>query len=192
MADQFCPGCLACSSGESAGELRTVNACGAMFYGWADRCADCGSRVKTVWAVFAAFPIFPLGSFRVLNLKNSRFLSRRVSLHRGQAFVTWAVGYLLLALGLGVWAWTDYPDFKGVVPSSTVGCALLFPALMLSVLASRALSRFVGSAFSRFLGYVLFFGSMVAACIGLWGYLDFFHWPEEVQLVCASWRPWSS
>ncbi len=160
-----------------------------MFYGWADRCTDCGSRVKTVWAVFAAFPMFPLGSFRVLDLKDSRFLSRRVPLRRGQVLVTWAVAYLVLALGLGVWAWTDYPDFKGVVPTCTVGCALLFPALMLSILAGRALSRFVGSAFSTFLGYVLFFALMVAACIGLWGYLDFLHWPEEVQMVCAFLAP---
>jgi hypothetical protein len=185
MAIDFCADCIAHSANESAGNVGTVNAIGSMFYGWTKRCSACGSRVKTLWLVFAAFPLFPGGSFRVLDLGDSRFLSRRVPLHQGQVVATWLVAYLVLVLVLGLWAGIDVKAFKKPGVDVIVGCSFVFPCWVITALAVLGLKRLLGDGLSFFIGFLCFVGLMVAACFAVWGYLDFASWPESVRVACA-------
>jgi hypothetical protein len=86
MAIDFCVDCVAHSTNESAGNVTTVNAIGTMFYGWTKCCAACGSRVKTLWIVFAAFPLFSGGSFRVLDLGDCKRSRADVAGRRPDAY----------------------------------------------------------------------------------------------------------
>jgi hypothetical protein len=97
---QFCDRCRAESSDASTGSIATMNGVGRTLYGGADRCAACGSVVRTLWWVIFMVPIVPRGSYRCLAVGDiygsEHFLSRRTAWRWGQVLGQWAIG-----LGLG-------------------------------------------------------------------------------------------
>jgi hypothetical protein len=191
MAKYFCSDCLAQSTDETAGPMRTVNAMGTMFLGWARRCQICGSLIKTAWLMFG-FPLFPLGSYRVLTLEDSRYYSRRVPLQRGQVLVTWGIAYFVVIVILAIMASSDYQEFLRVGANVAVGCTLVFPTLMLTILLVKAPSRFLGPKFDGCLGclaYPCFLVLVAAACVGLFWFADFPHWPDLLRVGCAFLAP---
>ena len=101
---EFCARCRAESTDVGVGSVRTHNGIGRKFYGGANRCADCGSVVRTLWFVIADVPLVPRGSFRYLAVggeehsgffvqqTSQSFLARRTRTHVGQVAATWAIG----------------------------------------------------------------------------------------------------
>ena len=110
----FCGACVAASSDRTPGNISTFNGVGRQFYGKADVCAQCGSAVRTLWAVFVNVPLVPLGSYRYLQVESgysrSRFLSRRLpGIRWDQAARTWLLGWLAAAaLITALVLWNNY------------------------------------------------------------------------------------
>lgn len=177
MAEEFCADCLTNSADEDAGDLRLVNASGTMFYGSTDRCSCCGSRVRTVWFVFAVFPIYPGGSYRVLDIGEGRHLSRKVSLNLGQTLRTWLVGYLFVVAAIGIWAFMDPETFR----KNGAGTVIVLCVFGLSLLVAGWISHYVGSWF-----YYLGCPAIVAGAFYLlfWR-LKFIDWPGQIQVAAA-------
>ncbi len=177
MVKEFCADCLTNSGDEDAGELRLVNASGTMFYGSTDKCSCCGSRVRTVWFVFGAFPIYPGGSYRVLDIDGGRFLSRKVSLNLGQVLRAWLVGYLLVVAAIGIWAFMNPETFR----KSGAGTVVVLCIFGSSILVAGWISHYVGSWF-----YYLGCPAIVAVAFYLlfWR-LNFFDWPGHIQVAAA-------
>jgi lipopolysaccharide-induced tumor necrosis factor-alpha factor len=74
---EFCPQCLAETSGESAGGTSTINAVGTKLFGFGDPCPQCGSLVQTKCFCFF-FPLIPLGRYRVLYATPTQYFSRKL------------------------------------------------------------------------------------------------------------------
>jgi hypothetical protein len=94
----FCATCVAESTAETSGNVSTVNGIGRTFYGKAERCAACGSVVRTLWWTLASVPLIPRGSYRYLahaKLGSARFWTRRTHTRWGQIWKTWLVGIVL-------------------------------------------------------------------------------------------------
>ncbi len=182
---EFCTSCLAGSTAESAGDVRTINAMGTMFLGSSGRCPTCQSRVRTVW-LMAGFPLFPEGSYRVIDLDGSRFLSRRVPLSMTQVLMTWLVSYVLLVFVLGFLAWNNYKGFTNPGVDIVVGFTLLFPAGLFVALTGLVLKRLLGNGrILTFVAFVCFVGFMVAECFAVWWLLRFSSWPTEMRVITA-------
>ena len=99
-ASPFCARCTGSSSFRGAPSVSTNQGIGRMFHGRAFKCDECGSAVRTLWSVFLLLPVFPRGSFRVIDFEEEAedgvsttvFVSRRVPLNWPQVFKTLAVG----------------------------------------------------------------------------------------------------
>jgi hypothetical protein len=82
----FCDACRSQTTDESTGNLTQINGIGTTLSLFdRDKCATCGSIVKTKWFCLV-FPLIPLGKYRVLYTQDkrsltgssARFLSRRL------------------------------------------------------------------------------------------------------------------
>ncbi len=83
----FCQRCVAETTDESPGSVSTINGIGTALQGtrWKskglDPCPYCGSVVQQKWRMFG-FPVKPLGSYRILYVKQgllgSRYYGRRL------------------------------------------------------------------------------------------------------------------
>jgi hypothetical protein len=88
LAQDFCDACRAQTLERSAPPLAVFNLLGTRFLGRGDRCATCGSSIRTVWFC-VILPLLPLGSYRVLPVgqalaHKSWFLSRKAPWRAGQ------------------------------------------------------------------------------------------------------------
>lgn len=96
----FCETCLNSSEPGTPGSMSTNQGIGRMFHGRSDKCAECGSAIRTAWSVFLLLPLFPRGSYRVIEFEEeagdgtsrTEFVARKVPLHWAQVFRTWAFG----------------------------------------------------------------------------------------------------
>lgn len=83
VASMFCDSCRASTTAHSSGdtELTVMNfifAMGTTFFQESDPCDVCGSYVARLWVVFI-IPIIPLSRYRVIEVGDRRFLSRRIA-----------------------------------------------------------------------------------------------------------------
>jgi hypothetical protein len=85
--------------GGDPGMAYSINGFGTTFYGSADPHPD-GSYVVTTWIIAAAIPLIPLGSMRVLPVRDGsqpglngsqRYRTMKVPLHRPHLLKGWAV-----------------------------------------------------------------------------------------------------
>jgi len=200
MANElFCLNCIASSDDRTTGNLFMQSNMGAgeQLYGGTDRCGTCKSRVKTVWQVFGLFPVFPRGSYRILDIDGAtKWHSRGVPLHKRQVLTTWLVAYVCLLAGLGIWAASNYQGFV------TAGVSLLIGACLASLTmdVARVLSgrlfkteQDLSAVAMFFLGLfcflVLWAGLGAAAVFCVWWGLGFSEWPEAARIVTAALSP---
>ncbi len=90
--------------------MSTNQGIGRMFHGRTEKCAECGSAIRTAWSVFLLLPLFPRGSYRVIEfdeevsdgVSRTGFVARKVPLHWPQALLTWSLGaaFMLFLLWL--------------------------------------------------------------------------------------------
>ncbi len=78
----FCDACRATTIAEASGDTHLVRAnpifaVGDTLLGRSDVCPSCGSYVARLWFVFIV-PIAPVARYRVIDLGNGRFVSRRL------------------------------------------------------------------------------------------------------------------
>jgi hypothetical protein len=188
QATAFCTECATHSTDEGAGNLRTINGVGSQFYGWSARCPTCGSLVKTVWLVFGHFPLLPMASFRVLEIGNSKFLSRGVPLRRSHVFFTWLVAYFLAVVLIGTWASVDYKNIHLINFVSLTGSFVL-PALIPTLFIGRMVDRLLGETLGCCFFVVCFIGLLVGAFCFLFGAAGFEQWPPVLHLASAILAP---
>ena len=74
----FCKKCLFETTGQSSGNLSTINGIGTAFVGSSDACPSCRSVVRRVWFTFLLLPVVPLRKYRVMQISPQQFLSRRL------------------------------------------------------------------------------------------------------------------
>jgi hypothetical protein len=74
----FCKKCTFESTGQSSGNLHTINGIGTAFVGSSDVCPNCKSVVRRVWFTFFLVPLIPLGRYRVMQISPQQFLSRKM------------------------------------------------------------------------------------------------------------------
>ncbi|MBK8724806.1 MAG: hypothetical protein IPL96_01825 [Holophagaceae bacterium] len=108
-APPFCARCTAGSTAPGAPSVSTNQGIGSMFWGRAATCDECGSSIRTLWRVFLLLPVFPRGSFRVIQFEEevddgesrTAFVSRRIPLRWPQ--VAKGCGASLAALCFLLW-----------------------------------------------------------------------------------------
>jgi hypothetical protein len=105
LAEDFCETCREQTLDRSAPPLAVFNLLGTRFLGRADRCATCGSSIRTVWFC-AILPLLPLGSYRVLPVgqalaHKSWFLSRKAPWKA--AHVATVYSFVAVIAALAVW-----------------------------------------------------------------------------------------
>ena len=101
-ATALCPVCVESTLDRAAPGAGSHNLIGTAYVGSSDRCAECGSTVRTLWFTFLV-PVLPLSSYRMLTLGDSsfirsRFVGRKI---RGLLWPQVAAVYIMLALGAG-------------------------------------------------------------------------------------------
>jgi hypothetical protein len=84
VATQFCENCVACSLDKHAPSTYAHHFIGTRLFGGADRCAACGSVVKTLWFCFL-LPLIPFASYRILPVGEAT-VSRALHISRKTSF----------------------------------------------------------------------------------------------------------
>jgi hypothetical protein len=74
----FCKKCLFETTGQSSGNLNTINGIGTAFIGSSDPCPSCRSVIRRVWFTLFLLPLVPLRKYRVMQISPQQFLSRRL------------------------------------------------------------------------------------------------------------------
>jgi hypothetical protein len=105
LAEEFCDACRAQTLDQSAPSVGSFNLMGTRFLGRADRCATCGSSIRTIW-LCVILPLLPMGSYRVLPVgqalaHKSWFISRKAPLRTGQIAAVYS--FVTVVVGLVVW-----------------------------------------------------------------------------------------
>ena len=75
---------------------------GTRYMGSADRCEDCKSVVRTLWA-WVVLPVFPLGSYRVIPLETYQFIGRRTALRWPQVAAVYVMALAVVAIGVMIY-----------------------------------------------------------------------------------------
>jgi len=111
----FCERCLAESQDESPTSVRDFNGFGRSFLGGKSDCATCGSKIRTLWVLFVAFPVVPVGSYRYKQLSSTAgftgsrgtFVARRMTTQWDQVVRTWAAAIVIAAVLIPLFMFID-------------------------------------------------------------------------------------
>ena len=89
--DIFCPKCVSETTDETTGNLETFNLTGTTIHGIRDNCPVCGSYIANKYFVFCGIPLYKLGSYRVITLKDgahkTEFVSRKLKLIQNEIYI---------------------------------------------------------------------------------------------------------
>lgn len=114
-AADFCETCRAESRDDSPKSVNDFNGFGRSFLGGKSECAECGSKVRTLWLLVVAFPLVPLGSYRYRQLSRTEgftgsrgtFIARRMDTQWDQVLRTWAAAVVLAAVLIPLFMYID-------------------------------------------------------------------------------------
>lgn len=115
VGEGFCSTCSAESSAESPTAVRDFNGFGRSFLGGKSECTECGSKIRTLWVLFVAFPVIPVGSYRYRQLSSTEtfrgssgtFVARKMALQWDQVLRTWAAAIVIAAVLIPLFMFID-------------------------------------------------------------------------------------